>query len=299
MRQTHRWVLWMMALLLLPTSLLAQDLAAIPPLRSPVVDVTGTLDATQIQQLEQQALALQQRKGAQLQILIVPTTQPEAIEQYTQRVFDQWKIGRKGVDDGVLLLVAKDDRRVRIQPGYGLEGAIPDITANRIIQEYLAPRFREGDYAGGISAATATLAGLIEGEALPAPVSGHADSGLGNGSGGGGGWIMALFIGFVVAMVARGILGALPRPLRALLTGVAAGGAALLFTSLLFASVGAAVIGLLAGLASGSPGRFVGGGGWGGGGFGGFGGGGRGGFGGGGWGGGGGSSGGGGASGSW
>ncbi|WP_256723810.1 TPM domain-containing protein, partial [Xanthomonas oryzae] len=233
MRRTYLKVVWMMALLLLPASLLAQELAAIPPLRSPVVDVTGTLDAGQIQQLEQQALALQQRKGAQLQILIVPTTQPEAIEQYTQRVFDQWKIGRKGVDDGVLLLVAKDDRRVRIQPGYGLEGAIADITANRIIQEYLAPRFREGDYAGGISAATATLAGLIEGEALPPPVSGHADGG--NGAGGGG-WIMALFIGFVVAMVARGMLGALPRPLRALLTGVAAGGAALLSTSLLFAS---------------------------------------------------------------
>ncbi|MBB4768441.1 TPM domain-containing protein [Xanthomonas arboricola] len=298
MRKNYMRVFWMLALLLLPASLLAQDLAAIPPLRSPLVDTTGTLDATQTRQLEQQALALQQRKGAQLQVLIVPTTQPEPIEQYTQRVFDQWKIGRKGVDDGVLLLVAKDDRRVRIQPGYGLEGAIPDITANRIIQEYLAPRFREGDYAGGISAATATLAGLIEGEALPAPVSGHADGGAGNGSDGGG-WIMALFIGFVVAMVARGILGALPRPLRALLTGVAAGGAALLFTSLLFASAGAAVIGLLAGLASGSPGRFVGGGGWGGGGFGGFGGGGRGGFGGGGWGGGGGSSGGGGASGSW
>ncbi|RBB20498.1 YgcG family protein, partial [Xanthomonas oryzae pv. oryzae] len=184
MRRTYLKVVWMMALLLLPASLLAQELAAIPPLRSPVVDVTGTLDAGQIQQLEQQALALQQRKGAQLQILIVPTTQPEAIEQYTQRVFDQWKIGRKGVDDGVLLLVAKDDRRVRIQPGYGLEGAIADITANRIIQEYLAPRFREGDYAGGISAATATLAGLIEGEALPPPVSGHADGG--NGAGGGG-----------------------------------------------------------------------------------------------------------------
>ncbi|MFA0922031.1 TPM domain-containing protein [Xanthomonas fragariae] len=295
MRQKHSWVLWMMLLLLLPASLLAQDLAAIPPLRSPVVDVTGTLDAAQIQQLEQQALALQQRKGAQLQILIVPTTQPEEIEQYTQRVFDQWKIGRKGVDDGVLLLVAKDDRRVRIQPGYGLEGAIPDIVANRIIQEYLAPRFREGDYGGGIRDATATLAGLIEGEALPEPVSGHAGGGLGSGA---GGWIIALFIGFVVSMVARGILGALPRPLRALLTGIAAGGVALLFTSLLFASVGSAVIGLLAGLASGSPGRFVGGGGWGGGGFGGFGGGGRGGFGGG-WGGGGGSSGGGGASGSW
>ncbi|WP_042830653.1 TPM domain-containing protein, partial [Xanthomonas citri] len=108
MRRMVLRVVWMMALLLLPASLLAQELAAIPSLRSPVVDVTGTLDAGQIQQLEQQALALQQRKGAQLQILIVPTTQPEAIEQYTQRVFDQWKIGRKGVDDGVLLLVAKD-----------------------------------------------------------------------------------------------------------------------------------------------------------------------------------------------
>lgn len=125
MRKNYTRVFWMLALLLLPASLLAQDLAAIPPLRSPVVDTTGTLDATQIQQLEQQALVLQQRKGAQLQVLIVPTTQPEPIEQYTQRVFDQWKIGRKGVDDGVLLLVAKDDRRVRIQPGYGLEGAIP------------------------------------------------------------------------------------------------------------------------------------------------------------------------------
>ncbi|MCC4618708.1 TPM domain-containing protein [Xanthomonas cassavae CFBP 4642] len=297
MRRTLLGMVWMVALLLLPASLLAQELAAIPPLRSPVVDVTGTLDAAQIQQLEQQALALQQRKGAQLQILIVPSTQPETIEQYTQRVFDAWKIGRKGVDDGVLLLVATDDRRVRIQPGYGLEGAIPDIVANRVIQEYLAPRFREGDYGGGIGDATATLAGLIEGQALPLPVSGH-QGGAGRGAGGGG-WIMALFIGFVVAMVARGILGALPRPVRAVLTAIAAGGAALLFTSLLLASAGAAVIGLLAGLASGSPGRFVGGGGWGGGGFGGFGGGGRGGFGGGGWGGGGGSSGGGGASGSW
>jgi len=270
MRRTYWTVVWMTVLLLVPMSLLAQGLAAIPPLRSPVVDVTGTLDAMQIKQLQQQALALQQRKGAQLQILIVPTTQPETIEQYAQRVFDQWKIGRKGVDDGVLLLIAKDDHRVRIQPGYGLEGVIPDITANRIIQEYLVLRLREGDDAGGISAATATLAGLIEGEPLPPPVSGHADGG--NGAGGSG-WTTVLFIGLVVAMLARGILGALPRPLRALLSGVAAGGTALLFTSLLFASAGAAVIGFLVGLASGSPGRFVGGGGWGAGGLGGVGGG--------------------------
>lgn len=278
----------------------AQQLAAIPALDSPVVDQTGTLDAAQKRQLEQQALALQQGKGSQLQVLIVASTQPETIEEYTQRVFDAWKLGRKGVDDGVLLVVAKDDRRVRIQPGYGLEGAIPDAIANRIIQEYLAPRFRQGDYAGGIQDASAVLVKLIEGEALPAPVSGHPASPRG---GGGAGWLVALFVGFVAANLARGLFGRAPRPLRALLSGGAAGLAALLFTSLFFASSLAALVGFCIGLLSGSPGSFVRQGGWGGwGGGGGFGGGGFGGGGfggGGGWGGGGGSSGGGGASGSW
>ena len=114
----------------------------------------------------QQALALQQRKGSQLQVLVVPTTQPEDIEQYAVRAFEQCKLGRKGVDDGVLLVVAKDDRRVRIEVGYGLEGAIPDATASRVIQEYLVPKFRAGDYGGGISDATAALVKLIDGEPL-------------------------------------------------------------------------------------------------------------------------------------
>jgi uncharacterized protein len=162
-------------------ALLAQQLAPIPPLDSPVVDTTGTLDMAQKQALEQQALALQQRKGSQLQVLIVPTTQPEDIAQYTTRVFDQWAIGRKGVDDGVLLVVARDDRRVRIEPGYGLEGAIPDAIANRVIQEYLVPHFRQDDYAGGITAATAVLVALIEGEALPAPVASNRNNEEGNG----------------------------------------------------------------------------------------------------------------------
>jgi uncharacterized protein len=273
-----------------------QPLAAIPALDSPVVDQTGTLDAAQKQQLEQQAQALAQQKGSQLQVLIVASTQPETIEEYTQRVFDAWKLGRKGVDDGLLLVIAKDDRRVRIQPGYGLEGAIPDAIANRVIQEYLAPHFRQGDYAGGIQEATGVLVKLIDGEALPAPVSGH-EAPAGGSSG--GSWLVALFIGFVVANIARGLFGWLPRPLRALLSGGAAGLAALLFTSLFFASGMAALIGLVIGLLSGSPGSFARQGGWGGWGGGGFGGGGGGFGGGGGWGGGGGSSGGGGASGSW
>jgi uncharacterized protein len=258
---------------------------------SPVVDTTSTLDAAQIQALEAQALALQQRKGSQLQILMVPTTAPETIEQYTQRVFEQWSIGRKGVDDGVLLVVAKDDRRVRIEPGYGLEGAIPDAIANRVIQEYLAPRFRTNDYAGGLTDASAALVKLIDGEALPAPVSTHRATRNPDGDG----WTFALVIGLFVGSFLRAILGWLPRPVRALLGGGGAAAVAFLFTSLWLASGLAGLIGLFVGLSSGKVGRFArnsgwGGGGWGGGGFGG---------GGGGWGGGGGRSGGGGASGGW
>jgi uncharacterized protein len=289
--------LLLLALCLAPAAWAQQ--AAIPPLTSPVVDTTGTLDTAQTQALEAQALALQQRKGSQLQILMVPSTQPESIEQYTQRVFEQWQIGRKGVDDGVLLVVAKDDRRVRIEPGYGLEGAIPDAIANRVIQEYLAPSFRTGDYAGGLSAATGALVTLIDGEELPAPVSDHRATRNPDSDG----WTFALVIGFFVGSVLRALLGWLPRPLRGLVGGGGAAVAAFLFTSLWLASGLAGLIALFIGLSSGKVGRFARSGGWGGGGGfggGGWGGGGGGGFGGGGgWGGGGGRSGGGGASGGW
>ena len=286
-------------LLLIVAPVWAQSLATIPALDSPVVDTTGTLDAAQKQQLEAQSLALQQRKGSQLQVLIVSTTQPETIEQYTQRVFDQWRLGREGVDDGVLLLVAKDDRRVRIQPGYGLEGAIPDAIANRVIQEYLVPRFRAGDYAGGIVDGTAQLARLVEGEPLPEPVSDNRGGREPAGSGG----LFALFAAFFIATLVRGVFGKAPRLLRGLFTGGAAGGVAMLLSSLIPLAAFAGVMGLFYGLIAVSSGRYArhggwggfGGGGWGGGGFGG----GGGGFGGGGWSGGGGMSGGGGASGSW
>lgn len=291
-----RLLLLLLSTALYCSSLQAQDLAAIPTLDSPVVDTTGTLDAAQKQQLVEQATGLQQRKGSQLQVLVVPTTQPEDIAQYTTRVFEQWQIGRKGIDDGVLLVVAKDDRRVRIEPGYGLEGAIPDAVANRVIQEYLAPAFRAGDYAGGISAATAMLARLIDGEPLPAPVSAHRAT---QGERGGDGWMMAVVIGFFVGSLLRAVLGRLPRPLRGVIAGGGAALVAFAFTSLLVASGVAGFVGLLMAVSSAHPARFAGGSGWGGGGFGGggFGGGGFGG--GGGWGGGGGRSGGGGASGGW
>lgn len=298
----------MLALLLacgLPFAARAQQ-AEIPPLTSPVVDTTGTLTAAQKQQLEQQALALQQRKGSQLQVLMVPSTQPETIEQYAVRAFEQYKIGRKGIDDAVLLVIAKDDRKVKIEVGYGLEGAIPDITAGRIIQEYLVPKFRAGDYGGGIADATATMVKLIDGEPLPEPMAEHRGSG-GNGDGGGNSnWVFALFAAFIVANIVRAVFRRAPSGVRGVLTGGAAGGAAWLISSLLGLGIAAGVIGLVYGLVSVSTGRFarggghwggfggggIGGGGFGGGGFGGGGGGG-------GWSGGGGMSGGGGASGSW
>lgn len=271
---------------------------AIPALTSPVVDTTGTLSAEQKQQLEQQALALQQRKGSQLQVLMISSTQPETIEQYTQRAFDQWKLGREGVDDAVILVVAKDDRRVRIQPGYGLEGAIPDAIANRIIQEYLVPKFRAGDFGGGILEATAQLSRLIEGEQLPTPVSDHRS---GEGRRGGGDWLFALFAAFIAATLVRGVFGKAPKGLRSLFTGGAAGGVAWLLSSIIPLAGIAGLFGLIYGLMSVSAGRYASQGGWGGFGGGGWGGGGGGfgGGGGGGWSGGGGMSGGGGASGSW
>ena len=288
-----RVLLLALLLCLAAPAALAQQQAAIPPLDSPVVDTTGTLTATQKQQLVQQALALQQRKGSQLQVLMVPSTQPETIEQYTVRAFEQYRLGRKGMDDGVMLVVAKDDRRVRIEPGYGLEGAIPDAIANRIIQEYLVPKFREGDYPGGIADGTGALVKLIDGEPLPAPMADNTPS-----KRDGGGWIFALFLAFMIATVVRGIFGRTPAGVRGLFGGAAAGGVAWLVSSLWLVGGLGALIGLWVGLSSASPGRYARHGGWGGFGGGGFG---EGGFGGGGggWSGGGGMSGGGGASGSW
>lgn len=143
----------------------------VPPLTSPVIDTTGTLAAADIVLLERQALALQRSSGSQLQILMLSSTGSQSIEDYAQRVFEEWRLGRKDVDDGLLLLVAKDDRKVRIHTGTGLETVITDVTAARLIQEYLVPKFRRGDYAGGLGDATLVIASLMNGEPLPAPMA--------------------------------------------------------------------------------------------------------------------------------
>ncbi|HKE47095.1 MAG TPA: YgcG family protein [Rhodanobacteraceae bacterium] len=141
----------------------------IPSLTARVTDITGTLSAPQRKALDDKLAALESRKGAQVAVLIVPTTAPETIEQYATRVFDAWKLGRKGVDDGVLIVVAKNDRRTRIEVAYGLEGAIPDAAAKRIAHDYMSPKFRAGDFAGGLDAGTQALIALIDDEPLPPP----------------------------------------------------------------------------------------------------------------------------------
>jgi uncharacterized protein len=156
---------------------------AVPPLTGRVVDQTGTLSAGDIAALTQRLQALERRKGSQIAVLIVPTTEPESIEQYSIRVAEAWKIGRKKIDDGALLVIAKNDRKLRIEVGYGLEGALTDVTSRRIIDEIITPRFKSGDFAGGISAGVDRIIGVIDGEPLPAPPprrqSQDSSSGLG------------------------------------------------------------------------------------------------------------------------
>lgn len=142
---------------------------AVPPLTGRVVDQTGTLTSEQIATLDGTLQAFEQRKGSQIAVLIVPTTEPETIEQFSIRVAEAWKIGRKKIDDGAVLVVAKDDRRLRIEVGYGLEGALTDVTSKRIIDEIITPKFRQGDFAGGIAAGVDRMIGVIDGEPLPEP----------------------------------------------------------------------------------------------------------------------------------
>jgi len=158
------------AVLLLSLVIPVWGQVAIPQLAARVTDLTGTLDTAQRQSLEETLAAFETRKGAQVAILIVPTTQPEAIEQYSLRVVEAWQIGRGDIDDGVLLLVAKDDRTLRIEVGYGLEGVLTDATANRIIEETIVPRFREGNYFLGLTEGVDRIIRVIDGESLPEPV---------------------------------------------------------------------------------------------------------------------------------
>jgi uncharacterized protein len=269
---------------------------AVPPLTARVTDLTGTLSGEAVTRIEAKLTDLEARKGSQIAVLIVPTTQPEEIEQFSIRVEDAWKLGRKGVDDGAYLIVAKDDRHVRIEVGRGLEGALSDAVANRIVDETITPRFKQGDFDGGIEAGVDQMIAVINGEPLPAPdKKWEHPKGLGN--------LLPLLL--VVVFVASGVLRALfGRLFGSIATGGLAGGIAWLLSHLLPIGLGAGVFAFIFALIGGGASRgWSAGRGWGGG-FGGglgggFGGGGFGGGGGGGFSGGGGGGAGGGASGSW
>jgi len=278
--------------LLFLLSLLAWALD-VPPLKSRVTDLTGTLNAQQRGSLEQTLAEFEARKGAQLAVLIVPSTQPETVEQYAVRVEEAWKLGRKGVDDSVLLVVAKDDRRLKFEVGYGLEGVLPDAIAKRIIDNDIVPRFREGDFYGGIRAGMDRVMRVVEGEKLPPPAA-HGPSGSQRLH---PEWLFALFVFVAIGgSVLRAMFGRVP---GAGIVGAVAGFVGWALIGSLVIGIIAAFIGFLLTLFN--DGRSWGGrgggwssggygGGWSGGGFSG---------GGGGFSGGGGSSGGGGASGSW
>ena len=272
---------WAAGFLLL-WAVVAAAQVTVPQLTRRVTDLTGTLSSNQIETLESKLAAFEAQKGSQIAVLLVPTTRPEAIEQFGIRVADAWKVGREKVDDGLILIVAKNDRKLRIEVGYGLEGVIPDVIAKRVVADTITPRFQAGDFYGGIDAGVTQLMKLIEGEPLPAPSATQA-GGADEGS-----FILLIVGGLVTGWV-----------LSLLMSRPAAGGLAALGSG----AVGAMLLGLtpllfiiavfvFAGVA-GRGGRHLGG--WSSGGFGGRGGG----FGGGSWGGGGGGFGGGGASGSW
>lgn len=277
----------------------AQDLVPVPPLKGRVTDLTGTLTADQIADLERSLAAFEARKGSQVAVLMVPTTQPEEIAQYSIRVADQWKVGRKKVDDGLIVVVAKNDHKLRIEVGYGLEGVIPDIVARRVIRETIAPHFVEGDFYGGLKAGTDQLMKLVDGEKLPPPAE------QGTRQPGQGADLQSLFvILLVVIVVAGGILTkVLGRLFGSAATGGVAGFIALAIAGTMIAAVAAGILAFFLTLMLGGVGGALAGGrrgGWGGGPWiGGGSGGSWGGGGGGGWSGGGGGFGGGGASGSW
>jgi len=278
----------------------ARALQPVPELRARVMDQTGTLEASQVARLEERLAAFERERGAQVVVLVVPSTAPEDIADFTQRLGDAWKIGRREVGDGLLFVVAKDDRRMRIAPAKTLEGAIPDILARRILDEAVAPLFRQNDYVAGIDAGLDQILARIAGEALPLPGDGdRSDSDALPVAD------LLVFLVFAVplfSVVLREVFG---NRLGALLAGAAAGGLAWTLTYVVWIAVGAGLLGLLAALfmqslpATSSRGRSGGGGHWGGHHTGGWGGGGRGGGGGGFSSGGGGNFGGGGASGGW
>jgi uncharacterized protein len=210
----------------------AQAQVELPRLEARVTDLTGTLTAQQQSALEEKLAAFERRKGAQLVVLIVPTTQPEDIAQFGIRLAEAWKVGREKPDDGAILLIARDDRAMRIEVGRGLEGALTDITASRILNDTVVPLFRAGDLAGGINAGVDQIIRVIDGEPLP-PADQAWESGKPEFP-----WMFVLIAGAVVANILRLFIGRGP---GALVAGLGGGGVVYWLTSLWTQAAGAGI----------------------------------------------------------
>ncbi|MDB5954255.1 TPM domain-containing protein [Ramlibacter sp.] len=229
----------------------AQAVLPIPALTARVIDQTDTLDAVQIKGLDDKLAAFEQKKGTQIAILLVPTTQPEDIASYANRVGNAWKIGRKQVGDGILVVVAKNDRKVRIEVAKTLEGAVPDLAASRIIDETITPRFRQGDFAGGLQAGVDQLIARISGEPLPAPAQAAPAQNQPPGKPGFDWFNLAILLFIAVPIAGRVLRGMLGSKLGSLVTGAGVGVIAMLVTSSLVVAAIAAIVALLFALLSG------------------------------------------------
>lgn len=258
MRQIAALLLFIGSLFAISWSYAAEP-QPVPPLMARVNDLTATLTPDQAAQLESQLAAFEARKGSQIVVLMLPTTAPEAMEQFSMRVAEAWKPGRKGVDDGIILLIAKDDRQLRIEVGYGLEGAVNDATARRIISEIMVPRLRDNDFFGALQAGLAQLMRVIDGEPLPAPRGGDAQPGMSPDEFQA---FMPMVLGVIfIGLFLRSLIG---RLLAGGLSAAVAGGATWFFTQSLSAGMLMGFI-VLVGVMLGSTGGRFGRGGWGGG----------------------------------
>jgi uncharacterized protein len=238
-------ILWLIALLGGLPAGPALAVQAVPALSARVIDQTGTLRAEQLRALEARLQAFEEAKGTQIVVLMVPTTAPEDIVDYAQRVGDAWKIGRKEVGDGLLVVIAKNDRTLRIATSKTLEGAVPDLAARQVIDRAMTPRFREGDFAGGIEAGLDQLMALVRGEKLPEPQA------AGQSTSDGSGWMGLLALCFFVIPPVARLLGLLiGRKAAALLTGAGVGALAWLISASVLIGVGAALMAGLFALAS-------------------------------------------------
>ena len=254
------WLLGLLLLLLIARSANAQDVQAVPPLKARVVDTIGWLSATERDALEQKLAAFEAEAGPQIVVLLIASSQPEDIASYAQRVADSWKIGRRTVGDGVLLVAARDDRKLRIEVAKALEGAVPDLAARQIISQQISPAFKRGEVAAGLSAGVDALMVRIRGEHLPAP---SRQPGGGGASQGFDWETLAMFF-FVGVPVVGGLLtSVMGRKLGSVATAGGAGALAWWLSTSLLVAGGAGLVALvlvgLLGVGGGGGGRGRGG----------------------------------------